>query len=473
MNESKILGWTLDLSESPSFETNEINEELLFKYIVGHKLETKFFEKIKKNKPLWCSDKVYIKAESLAEQIKKRFEDQHSFLTSFSEEYESTLLVIKGFTAFLLTDKETPIRGSSDMDLFTEDYVKLREKLITTGFVEVKSETGHEFSELVKNSINVDIHKLYPIYQYPKDIWDMQLNVVNLTTSESIQIVSEIYYEDLVQNCIYIHKNLAVPSVEMAILILSNNLFKDYVSFLDFLPPVPLVQIVEIVQLLKKTDIGRVYKLAEKYNASQLLDFVGEVISKLYGLNPFENFTGQPKPGFPQMLLWNFNTWINNNQTNKLLKTIDLKNIISEMKNTMLKSSSHTKIYKYQNIDKNLENSLNGYEGTTGRKVDVALQVIWEDCIHFQIDIFNTKLSMNDMVVINFGTFRRIYLGDKLINAVTYSVAEDRSSLSVEINANEFPEILTSQTLALLLFVEKKDPGDIRSSLFPIILNKQ
>lgn len=102
--------------------------------------------------------------------IKKLNEDKLAFLKRVHSRQGIKPLVIKGFTAFYLTGNTALLRKSKDVDVFAQDPSEFVRILLEDGFNEIKSPNPHEYSMLTKDSIEIDLHRHFPIASYPRDL---------------------------------------------------------------------------------------------------------------------------------------------------------------------------------------------------------------------------------------------------------------------------------------------------------------
>lgn len=298
------------------------------------------YEKINRSLPKWCDNELtaylsYYKNKVL-DQYDRYIKELKLITQTLTDLNQTTkLIVIKGFTSYYLTEDINTLRLTEDIDLLYDDLPFLKEVLLDLGYKEEKKETEveHEYINMVKDDISLDIHNYFPVPQYTDDMKAIVKKSVEpwfLFGWEDK--ISKIDYENLKKDCIEVENNILIPDVNMSILILCGNIFKNYFypSF-DSRTHISFSELMRIKKLTLADDFNPTitFKKAEKYGVTNSLYFIITIFENLFRMNPL--MVKSPLEKYPKRLLWNA-TFCLPNIDEKLL-FCDLDNDVHQLSN--------------------------------------------------------------------------------------------------------------------------------------------
>lgn len=481
--EENIIKWLIGISECP--KTISLDESRVLSVLKRHRLLGNFAREIKNSRPEWCSDVLFKKVIEEETAILEKHDEQFNFIKSFSKTLSGPIILIKGFSAHFLSNKKLPVRPSNDLDLLSQNPGSLIQQLKNINFTPSKDDfSDHEISELGNGQVVLDIHKHVPIFSYPIDIWDLEKNKVNSQTKSSFSLTGKLTYDDLVLDCIEISENLFIPNIELAVLISCVNIFRDYVCTFDYTPPIKLMEIFEINTLVNHDsfNLNKLLELSIKYKAVHSLEFINEIMSNLFKSNPLVNLPIDKKPGFPQLLLWNFNTWFISSNLNELTAINSLDSIVDKLKPTLISASNdYNKYNLYSNsVEKYGERNtipINAIEmSSLGRNLSILLKVNWENSLLIQLTLIGKKLFPDDMFYVAFGNYKEVVFGRDLLGGTNttnnVSFDADNVTFSFELTQDKL-DLDKKRIISAVIFAEEKNENSIKSSIFPVKISKE
>lgn len=279
-----------------------------------HRVHMRAYEKVSRSLPKWFDNELtdYLNNfnNKVLNQYNRYIKELKLVTQTLSNLNQTTkLIVIKGFTSYYLTGDINTLRITKDIDLLYNDLPFLKMVLFDLGYKEEKKETEveHEYVTMIKDDISLDIHNYFPVPQYTDKIKEIVKNPVEpwfLFGWEDK--ISKIKYEDLKNDCIETENNLLIPDVNMSILIICGNIFKDY--FYPNFNSRSHISISELIRVKKLTQADEfnptiILKKAKKYGVINSLYFVITIFQNLFKTNPL--IIKSPLEKYPKRLLWN------------------------------------------------------------------------------------------------------------------------------------------------------------------------
>lgn len=246
-----LLGNTLDhiYTKFQNSQENELNYKMIrgmfLHLITTHKLENKI------DKIFTCSlnnyhidsKELYTELENKKKKVRLIFDEQCKVLRKIASQFrlrgfKELPIVIKGGSIFGITNDHRSIKRSNDIDLIYSD-VSIIEMILTEMGFERKGDdklSEHEYCMMVKDNVVIDVHKYIPIINYSDGIIDKSKKAVANNSRIFFESFTKIKQEKLLYSEIANNSllsdffGLPIPRLNYQVLILSANIFRDYVN---------------------------------------------------------------------------------------------------------------------------------------------------------------------------------------------------------------------------------------------------
>lgn len=157
--------------------TEQINSKI--KYDTGtllnlvdlHGLTGKFLYRIQREKVSWATPELLYSLKKLQFSTLMKINRNVKALFRLGKKLpkEKEIILIKGISTYLLTNKEETLRFG-DMDILTNDHHTVLKVLLYQGYKQTKAPFMHELGEYSKNGVEFDIHDYFPIYAYSDEL---------------------------------------------------------------------------------------------------------------------------------------------------------------------------------------------------------------------------------------------------------------------------------------------------------------
>lgn len=319
MNEKQIVKWAagapIDLEES------SIDDELLLHLIRIHRLEMRFWDRVRDTKLPWCMRRIFLKILPRCNQVRKAVQERIALTNEIVNVLENTndpLITIKGLATYALLGQEKYQKYSNDIDVLFSDLPFLAGALQPRGFEGGKPQwASHEYSAL-KRSVDrstIEPHRFFPVFSYPDSLPEdlvPEHNPGRWLQKTSNRHQFNIHYAELLANsqlgvapgC----EHLTVPNPSMAVLILCAHEFRDFLlrpcreSFIHLSTLADISDLLQHPQFEQKLFLH----LIDKYHGHDSVRFVRYLCMCLLEIDPFLSVLEEPAPSrdykFPQLL---------------------------------------------------------------------------------------------------------------------------------------------------------------------------
>ncbi len=304
-----------------------IDEDAFLDLLAKHRLAQRFLDRYRRERPGWCSPTLLgrvLELGALAQKHTRRQLDALHEITRALDPAAPPLIAIKGFTTYALTGQEKHLRQSADLDLFAPDPAVLFDHLLRLGYTGFqKGLDHHEWAEMQRQDIKIEIHRCFPVYSYPPGItacdlvpehhpglWHQPFTQLHRREIGDDALMAtlqaegarwnrtlrhrEIHYEDLLAHSVCgttpDTADLRVPHPNMAAFLLCAHEFMNYAGpLLMTALPVKLAILADILDLTRhpQFDLPGFLSLAERFQGQDALAFVGGLLQTCFGSNPF------------------------------------------------------------------------------------------------------------------------------------------------------------------------------------------
>lgn len=434
--EKEIIQWILGIKKSISETTLlSIDVEKLSAFLKEHKLTNRFFLQMNKINEF---SKYVIKFQNEWLKSKEKYERQLGAFRHINNKLnkEKPLILIKGFSAFAITGELELLKSSSDLDVFYFDENKLEIRLKEMNYVEFGLPSEHEYLNLVKKEGNFfiifDVHKYYPVYNYPEGLEkkDLELNRNSRDWKQyfssceaEIKVKKKIFYEDILK---YSKKGITAetkefffPTVEMTIILLCCSMFKDFLYEPYKFPNIKLVDLATIrgLSMHKSYNHEKLINLIEEFEAFDAVSFINILLKEQYG----EILISLRKGGnniFQKVQNGLIGGWIKRNDINQLL-TENMYSRLAELGQNEIWSSNQQEEIIYDVLDNMGGNRIKRTINWSNNGVFLPFQfsVFWEN------DYLAVKIKMTEILQPQF--FVMIHLDNKNSCTCVVKAGED------------------------------------------------
>jgi len=400
--------------------------------------------------------------------IKKLNEDKLAFLKRIHLRQGIKPLVIKGFTSFYLTGNTALLRKSKDMDVFAQEPSEFVRILVEDGFNEIKSPNPHEYSMLTKDSIEIDLHRHFPIASYPRDLGQRELNK-ELITNEPLQFVNYLDYDSIIHHTVELPDCL-IPTVTMSALIACINIFNDYVTGFAKAPSMKLIEVIEVIELIRHQNFNRgvFVRLVNLYGTQDAVSFTNYITQELFGMELVYMDGLRTYSKYPQIFFWQFNTWFIPERIQDITVTDKLDHIFRVMDSSKAKVSCHARnVYS----NKSMQYPLLGIEKNNGgESPEIEMDVLMKDILSVTLHV-NTESDIDDDVIhIQIGKFRKTLTRNKFAyfsrDVVQYDRTERGYAVEFKISQEDIPDLMSKHYDHIILFFEHHLERHVSSNFY-------
>ncbi len=325
MDYNAILKWAAG-SIKPLPTTLEFDEEVLIGLIDLHNLSGRFLQKLANHDAPYFTPEFKEAVNKLHLQTKKRVIQNMNAVREINKKLPAStkLIVIKGFSAHVLTGEENVMR-SGDIDIVCNNAEILVDTLSNMGYRQTRTPFLHEVGEYTKGDIEIDIHNHFPVYFYPDLILNADLMPHNNSGiwQQNYKIKQrKITYNDLSNNSFQggmpnaTHITVADPNI-LSIIICAHA-FMNYTNIWSISHRrkayVRLGEIADLFDLAnhKFFNNKKFLSLVKQFDAKDAVEWAANTAFILFGKNPLPvpdkiNFSNEfPYARFPRCLWWNF-----------------------------------------------------------------------------------------------------------------------------------------------------------------------
>lgn len=325
MDHSAILKWAAG-SNKPLPIHLEYDEDILVDLVNIHNLSGRFVQRLKENDAPTFTPKLVSAIYDLNSQTKKRVIQNMNAVSQINQQLPSTskIIVIKGFSTYLLVGKESTIRFG-DIDILSSDTEVLLEVLNKMNYRQTRPSFLHEIGEYTRDAIELDIHDHFPVYFYPDSLLNADLNPFNnlgVWCQDYNMKKREIKYDDLIKNSIQVSvpnsTDIRVADPNILTIIICAHAFMNYTNIWSISHRVKayvrLGEIADLFDLVNHPsfDSKRFFSLLRQFDALDAVEWAANITSMLFGNNPLPvtstiNLDEElPINRFPRCLWWNF-----------------------------------------------------------------------------------------------------------------------------------------------------------------------
>ena len=256
-------------------------QENAYNFITKNRLGAYFYHTKRNNVLQSLKGEVYNKLKIEIFATKMYVDKQINELSKINAASEATVLPIKGFVSYLLTNNKQLLKLSGDIDVISPNCESTNNYLLFNGYKCVDSGlSAHEYSVL-KNEDNmmVELQEYFPI--------------VSIDRTKNKLETAKLTYEDIYRHSLtldYNGSNITIPGYETSTLIACSHAFKDFAWEPYVLPNFRFIDIIEAYSLSmhNKFDMEIFKQLIKKYNAYDAVSFCSSIIDVFFDENPFK-----------------------------------------------------------------------------------------------------------------------------------------------------------------------------------------
>ena len=251
-------------------------QEMVYNFITQNRLAACFYNAGSVNTEI--NNKLRLEVTT----AKMRIDKQIGELIKINTNSGSTVLPLKGFVPYLLTNNEKLLKLSGDLDIISQDNELTNGYLSHNGYICTgQSPSVHEYNILVNEvGMIVEILKYFPVFSVNRV--KNKLELLELTYADIYEHSVKANYKD---------RTITLPGFEVSALISCSHAFKDFAWEPYYLPNFRLMDIVEAYYLSKhqKFDMDIFKHLIEQYNAYDAVSFCCSLIDIFFDQNPLKD----------------------------------------------------------------------------------------------------------------------------------------------------------------------------------------
>ena len=322
MKTTDVLKWAAGAAAELSANSTVNESELL--YLLGHhRLAGRFADRVRRERPAWCSRQLMIRAWQRHAQAKTQLTSQLQAVREVLAKLganSAPLVLLKGASAYALTGDERTIHFSSDLDVLYDDLERLRDALLELGYRPGPSQPevlgDYEFGQLYRGNVIFELHRYFPVWSYPAGVAEADLipahhpGVWRQNFGEHTHC--EIGYREV---CEYSHGD-ALPqlgaarlaSPELCALISCAHIVKNFMSSPAYTPfPFFLGELADVFDLTQLADFDAetLRALTDKFHGHDAVQFCANLMQAYFGSNPLAAASSRDWPhpdSFPRSL---------------------------------------------------------------------------------------------------------------------------------------------------------------------------
>jgi len=320
-----ILKWEAG-SVEPIGPKIEYDIKTLLNLVDLHGLSGKFLYRLQHEKADWVTPKLLNSLKRLQFSTVRKVNRNIKALSRLSEKLPKgkEVILIKGISTYLLTDKEETLRFG-DMDILSNDYSAVIKELLEQGYRQTKAPFMHEIGEYSKNGVEFDIHDHFPVYAYPKDVREADFTFLKSTKvkKQNYNFTSRsISFDALEKDADEIDKlglkNIKVVDPNLLAIIICAHSFMNFTNMWSISHRkkacVRLGEISDLFYLTKhpQFDSKKFLSYCRQYHAGDSVIWTANMLMSIFGINPLPVQVGIsrgdliPSPLFPRCLWWIF-----------------------------------------------------------------------------------------------------------------------------------------------------------------------
>ena len=283
MWELDILKWAAGSSQ-PFEQPPAVDTSRLLALVRANRLEGRFIRRLREARPHWATDEFVDQVAAHYSNALNSFRMQVNTLQEIGEVLPVSAappIAIKGFSTFVLTRNPAVLHRSGDIDVLAPNPAALVAKLLDLGYKSWKAPTLHDFANLRRGSLDIDIHQYFPIWSYRRDDESTAIEYRALT------------YQDLAApgtTAIEEVHTWRVPNHAAAALIACANVFKDFLCFWSYMGrrrlPIRLGDLADIWELAQHKAFDRelFWSSVERWHAEDAVAFVDFLLAVYLGV---------------------------------------------------------------------------------------------------------------------------------------------------------------------------------------------
>jgi len=255
-----------------------LNVEKLFYLLMFHRLTGRFLREVEQRRHLSQPDRGFIvKLKQYHLKERQDHEQKVEFLKQLNGRLKDgqEAIPVKGIPSVFWASDPYSVRRSVDLDLVCPDERSLKETLLQQGFMQTNTVAAHEYASLHQDGLIVEIHKWFPINRSPRIEKIGEYAQIHHTASGR-----NIGYNDIREYSCLHETGMLIPDCHISVLLIAANLYKDFLSARYPLQYYNLAEILELIRL-PVFDKTKFAKLAERYNAYDILEFIHILCVKL------------------------------------------------------------------------------------------------------------------------------------------------------------------------------------------------
>ncbi len=329
--EREILRWAAGGARGP--HVPRMDEQLVLGLLWRHQLYTRFQERVQREQPPWCSRQLKIGAwaqcRAAQQQLQLQLQALREILKAWPAE-GGPLVIVKGLTTYALTGDPGHVRFSSDIDVLCGDIPGLCRSLEALGYDMSSTWAAHHSVRCVRGPLLIEPHNYFPMQAYPPEI---QIGPARAGASGAAFTAADFAPEDHPghwrQPILFsryrevLHAELSahlVPALNpevnrffpggplrvlhpnMAVLIVCQNIFKDFISSALYGEPwMRLGDLADIGDLVRHPlfEADEFLHLSEQYACEDALALVGSLCEQHLGRDPLPAASGLSGAAWP------------------------------------------------------------------------------------------------------------------------------------------------------------------------------
>lgn len=324
MNEAQILKWAAGAPEDIT-DIGSIDVQALLRLIAAHHLHGRFVTRVGLEHPRWVPRTLSLGAWKLLDRARQALRRQAEAVRGISEALGADAVppvVIKGISTYALTGDSRNVRVGGDVDLLADDPERLWAAMTGLGYVLTrdKDEHGAEYAVMIRDGLEVEIHRYFPAWAYPEGladadlrpahnpgVWEQPFGDVRLTKIDRQDLA-----DDIETSAAQHTPGLTVPGPTTMTLVLCAHLFRHYAEGRPH--PAPVVRLGELADVHDLIGHARFSRerfegLVSRLHAEDAVRFVRCVSRLCLAADPFAWLDAEevhPEPGaalpFPMQL---------------------------------------------------------------------------------------------------------------------------------------------------------------------------
>lgn len=340
-----------------------MKKDLLLRAVRAHRIFGRFARRVEQECPDWCSSTLleHLDQQQVSDQAKvlRLIEAAREVVERYPDQQHPPIF-FKGFSIYALLNDPQVLRYSNDIDVLAHEPPRFAALLGDLGFTSVKAAAPHEYANLRRDRLTIDIHAYFPV-------WSAPMVSDGITLHPSVHVGCWVQPADLIHHrldydAVYAQStcgaafettNLRVPNAEMAILLLCAHAFKDYAEWWMAKTVVRASTLADIHDLarLPSFDPQRFLNLAERYHVQDAVRYISRILEH-FGLTALpaiaptvSEVRGPNLVPFPKRLWHGF--WIDIDWpiADLFVRSMRMDQIVGQMNSTAITLAQEPTIY--------------------------------------------------------------------------------------------------------------------------------